>query len=370
MSSFIENESTSITLTDNVIDELTLQLSYVLNNESITVDLNNTKQILEYCTKLMILLYKYDNNIVYNEIYLNLNEIYNNLLNSEIISPTFSLNINNFEYYILSHLCTSLQTYRILSYNKNKSKRAEVAGNRGIISFQLEKICKDLDLNTDGLNNELEVFDIVQKKILQSIDDLTIPILKNTPKILYNIKINDSKQLNIISKIEESLFNDFLQRRKMLIKRLDVTIQSFLWGKKSKGKEQDIEAAIQAQRQFLKEEPKFYRSIDALNAPLSLLYQHSKKVTEHNHNNRSLVKTIIIGAVPDRGGRTSDIRPKGGGGGGGGFGGGGFHKNKGGGKNNNHHHHNNKQGKNNQSNNNNNSNSSNSNKGRVVTMSE
>jgi len=44
----------------------------------------------------------------------------------------------------------------------------------------------------------------------------------------------------------------------MIMKRLDVTIQSFLWGEKAIGKEGEIVAAIQAQRQHLHESPTRY----------------------------------------------------------------------------------------------------------------
>ena len=51
------------------------------------------------------------------------------------------------------------------------------------------------------------------------------------------------------------LLEDFLLRRQMLMKRLDVTIQSFLWGEKGQGKEGEIVAAIRAQREYLSEIP-------------------------------------------------------------------------------------------------------------------
>lgn len=44
----------------------------------------------------------------------------------------------------------------------------------------------------------------------------------------------------------------------MIMKRLDVTIQSFLWGEKAIGKEGEIVAAIQAQRQHLRDSPTQY----------------------------------------------------------------------------------------------------------------
>lgn len=45
----------------------------------------------------------------------------------------------------------------------------------------------------------------------------------------------------------------------MLIKRLDVTIRSFLWGEKAIGREDEIITAIDEQRQYLTEQPTFYQ---------------------------------------------------------------------------------------------------------------
>ncbi len=96
--------------------------------------------------------------------------------------------------------------------------------------------------------------------------------------------------------------------RKMLIKRLDVTIQSFLWGESAQGKEGEIVAAIQAQRRHLSDQPSTYTVADALNAPVSILHEFSRKVVDVT--GKSLVKTVIIGSVPDRGGRANEMRPK------------------------------------------------------------
>jgi hypothetical protein len=55
-----------------------------------------------------------------------------------------------------------------------------------------------------------------------------------------------------------TIWKDFALRRRMLLKRLDVTIQSFLWGEKAVGKEGEIVAAIQEQRATLSEYPTPY----------------------------------------------------------------------------------------------------------------
>lgn len=52
---------------------------------------------------------------------------------------------------------------------------------------------------------------------------------------------------------------DFTLRRRMLIKRLDVTIRSFLWGERAAGKEDEIVGVINEQRRYLTEQPTFYQ---------------------------------------------------------------------------------------------------------------
>jgi hypothetical protein len=123
----------------------------------------------------------------------------------------------------------------------------------------------------------------------------------------------------------------------MLLKRLDVTMQSFAWSKQVQGKEEEVLAAISAQRSEFKDEPVSYtvcifffnfsiflmltKLVDAIGAPISLAYEHSKRVdggsgqrsaqgTASKRLSHSLVKTIIIGSVPDRGGRVSQTKPK------------------------------------------------------------
>ena len=98
----------------------------------------------------------------------------------------------------------------------------------------------------------------------------------------------------------------------MLLKRLDVTLQSFLWADRAVGREGEIAAAIQSQRSTLSETPKSFSMQDALQAPASLIAECSERVTQSHAGilNRSLVKSVLIGPVPDRGGRASALRTK------------------------------------------------------------
>ena len=93
----------------------------------------------------------------------------------------------------------------------------------------------------------------------------------------------------------------------MMLKRVDVSLEGFLWGENVIGKEGEIVAAIQSQRQQLSEIPYRYSINDALYAPKNLLVEFTRSVstghTTSASTRKSLVKTLIIGSVPDRGGR-------------------------------------------------------------------
>lgn len=131
-----------------------------------------------------------------------------------------------------------------------------------------------------------------------SFREKNLELIRNPPKILNNIVLT-KEQTEKILKIEEVFNADFIIRRRMLLKRLDVTIQSFLWGKQAQGKESEIASAVNSQRVFLTEVPTRYSIADALEVPISLLYDFSKRVTEHS-SKKSIVKRIIIGSVPGK----------------------------------------------------------------------
>lgn len=249
----------------------------------------------------------------------------------------------------LLHFTATLLQGKIMSqYQSNSSERYNVAGERGKYLFLIEKMASDLGITSELIDDEMNEIDILQRISNQVSTSLSSNQFQNMPLLCNVLGIDgsnlNSNQIALLQKIEDSLRKDFNVRRSMLLKRLDVTIQSFLWGEKAQGKENEIAAAINAQRKYLTEEPSKYTLNDVFNAPVSLMHEHTKKVTETSGKKKSLVKTIIIGAVPDRGGRANEMRPKdsdihggfkkyGGGGRGGGGGGG-----RGGGR---HDHHNN-----------------------------
>jgi hypothetical protein len=241
-------------------------------------------------------------------------------------SPHFKSDADFIHYRLLTFLVTHLQAERLQKHSSTSDVRKQEASERGKIAFELDKICRYLNIDVENREDTsmLGVFSSIQS----AVSEIPVENIRNYSKILPADLQLDANQLQILAQVEEHVHKDFLIRRKMLTKRLDATIQSFLWGEQVRGKESEIVAAIQAQRSRLIEEPVQYTSADALKAPLSLLKEQTKKVTDQGGQSKALVKKIIIGQVPDRGGRANEMRPKaadmrpnyGGGGGGGGGG--------------------------------------------------
>lgn len=226
------------------------------------------------------------------------------------ISPrTPPLNKNSSVLDIVDYLSTHLQAERLCNLNKNKNTAMtttttiDIDTNRGLVLFQLDRICKELHIDVAS-TNESETMREISRQIKSTIETMPKALIEPLPTILRGITRDslNAEQLHKLDMINNAFIKDFTVRRRMLLKRLDVTIQSFLWGASVQGKEDEILAVINAQRKYLTETPTHYKIEDALAAPVSLINEHTKKVTGGG-NNGNLVKNILIGHVPNRGGK-------------------------------------------------------------------
>ena len=150
--------------------------------------------------------------------------------------------------------------------------------------------------------------------------------------------------------VRDAMRTDYGLRRRMMLKRCDVTVQAFLWSDSARGNEDAIVSAVAAARDAIGGEPPPLAVDDALAmsrrrardiaARLEQPISATSKVTVD-----APMKSVVIGAVPDRGGHAHKQRPsardmmpawqqrtEGGGKGGKGRGGGGRGRGGGGGK--------------------------------------
>lgn len=155
-----------------------------------------------------------------------------------------------------------------------------------------------------------------------------------------------NEQWNRLDKLQKDLDTEYDLRRKMLLTRLDVTIQSFKWSTRVKGKEGQMSERYAEKRKLLDSLQTGGRDTDLaalLGARETLAIIEKTSSASVRRNTKSKIQRHIIGRVPDRGGRAYEHNPPplempswqtqratGGGGGGGGGGRGGFGGGRGG----------------------------------------
>ena len=247
------------------------------------------------------------------------------------LEPGFDENAECFAYRFMHFLTTQIQAQRLHKHTNAGSQRREIAGKRGRVAFQLDKICRILDMSPSSVD-EVSIVSEIYERVQEYVQSLPEGVdLNNPPRLIPTCDIPEEKRVTL-ERLSKIFHDDFSLRRSMLCQRLDVTIDSFLWGEAAQGKEGEIVAAIKQHRGHLTEAAHFYKPEDVFTAPVSLMYEHMKKVTDRGSVGDNIVKKIIIGKVPDRGGRANEMRPStgafrperiGGGRGGGGRGGGG-----------------------------------------------
>ena len=120
-----------------------------------------------------------------------------------------------------------------------------------------------------------------------------------------------STELKKLEAIHDALRTDFALRRRMLLTRCDVTMQSFLWGDAAEGREQTIVDSVYAERAALSTEPPPYSVEDALATSKQRIDRMESALATplNTKDQQSAMKTVVIGAVPSRGGNIRDKRP-------------------------------------------------------------
>ncbi|KAM9354254.1 protein FAM98B [Pholidichthys leucotaenia] len=218
---------------------------------------------------------------------------------------------------------------------------AQIVNSRSISDKQRDKspayqellsICETLKLSEPGeQENTAGVLSRIQDKVEKT--------LKNLPKASVGNPVLkkplSSEQWEKLHSINATLSSEYECRRRMLIKRLDVTVQSFGWSDRAKVKVDSMARAYQPKRHSLR--PQSTVDMAALLASREDLCNMVKTSSGSSREKTACaVNKILMGRVPDRGGRPSEIDPPppemppwqkrqdgGGGGGWGGRGGGG-----------------------------------------------
>ncbi|XP_053687363.1 protein FAM98A-like [Sabethes cyaneus] len=120
------------------------------------------------------------------------------------------------------------------------------------------------------------------------------------------------EQWNKLDKLQKDLDTEYDLRRKMLLTRLDVTIQSFKWSTRVKGKEGTMSERYAEKRKLLDSLQTGGRDTDLsalLGARETLAIIEKTSSAAVRKNTKSKIQRHIIGRVPDRGGRAYEHNP-------------------------------------------------------------
>ncbi|XP_032232514.2 protein FAM98A [Nematostella vectensis] len=116
------------------------------------------------------------------------------------------------------------------------------------------------------------------------------------------------EQWSKVEKINAQLNREYSLRRQMLLKRCDVTIQSFGWSDRAKTKKDEMVATFTpARKEMAVSAPVAIADIVA--ARTDLLRQPRTSTGTIRERTKCAINRILMGKVPDRGGRPSTMTP-------------------------------------------------------------
>ncbi|XP_037073659.1 protein FAM98A-like, partial [Pollicipes pollicipes] len=130
------------------------------------------------------------------------------------------------------------------------------------------------------------------------------PALVGTP--LWSGELSQ-QQWRHLERIASELQHEYRLRREMLLKRLDVTVQSFRWSPRAQQRQEEVLAAFGARRAAMTREPAVQLA-DLLAARADLAVEERTCSSQVRRNTRTGLNRVVIGPVPDRGGRPSEQR--------------------------------------------------------------
>nr|XP_033806759.1 protein FAM98B [Geotrypetes seraphini] len=202
---------------------------------------------------------------------------------------------------LLLFLSTELQALQII---KNKKPKDLPLADNNAVYKEVQAICDSLGLPKVEDSSILVLLNNLQKKVTDIVNKVQ---KSHVGKPLLKMELN-SEQMEKLSKVNAALSKEYECRRRMLMKRLDVTVQSFGWSDRAKVKTDEIARVYYPRRRALS-----HKSTITL-AQLLAAREDLSKITRTSSGSirektACAINKILMGRVPDRGGRPSEIDP-------------------------------------------------------------
>ncbi|XP_003214542.2 protein FAM98B [Anolis carolinensis] len=206
---------------------------------------------------------------------------------------------------VLLFLSTELQALQITQFKQHKGSYL-IKNNE--IHQEIQKICEVLNIPKSASSSDIHSLPVILSNIESKVKD-NLSKVPNTQvgKPLLKAALNP-EQMEKLEEINDTLRSEYECRRRMLMKRLDVTVQSFEWSDRAKVRTDDIARIYQPKRYGLSSKSSISIShLLAAREDLSKIIRTSSGISREK--TVCAINKVLMGRVPDRGGRPSEIEP-------------------------------------------------------------
>lgn len=205
---------------------------------------------------------------------------------------------------LLTFLCSELQAARLL-YSRQDTPPKQSEEKNYVVHEELQLIREALGLPPAPDTPELQQLGEVEAMISE-----VLPIEPQNPVLNPLLKTPlEPGQWEELARISWTLRNEYECRMRMLVTRIDVTVTSFHWSERAKqGKEATMEKLYSPLRQLM------HTKSQVTLAHLLAAREDMSRIIKTSSgsscvNTSSSVNKVIMGSVPDRGGRPGEIEP-------------------------------------------------------------
>ncbi|XP_077537808.1 protein FAM98A [Haemaphysalis longicornis] len=204
--------------------------------------------------------------------------------------------------FLLGFLCDELQAARMIKVLRPESGALQVQMEESPVAKAMKGMLMTLGFGKPPPTiTPAQLFSKAESKVRELVPKAG-PTVMSKPLFLGGLT---EKQWFALAKLQAQMQEEYRVRRETLIKRLDVTIQSFKWAERLKGMEDKIMAAYQPRRRLMEAEPSVsVGHVLAAREDLTMLEKTSGAGVRKN--TKSAVNRVLIGNVPDRGGRPEE----------------------------------------------------------------
>ncbi|XP_073697120.1 protein FAM98B isoform X1 [Garra rufa] len=235
-----------------------------------------------------------------------------NALISEPLSPLLLFRVTEYlvSELVSAHVLTYKETHpedtEQSCESKGKEQRKRESHNKD--EHQEISPAQDDQINWKDVNKDLaELFQTLGLETSSQISDACAEVKLRmsslpdgeVPEALLKFSLN-SEQWKKINDISKALCKDYECRRQMMIKRFLVTLQSFTWGERG----EERSALLSSMKPFT---PFLESSVSI--AKLLATREDESRIRPVKAGPSTAVHKVLMGSVPDRGGRPGEIEP-------------------------------------------------------------